>query len=399
MSLFNRPRPAGPRQLPTPPSQHQAACTHLTVTRLFGPCVRCQYCHRTPKIGWVYACTQDHDGNLPEIGLFTPCTAPDPKMPVSEEPASSTLSPWIQKAIEQGQYTEAEVERLEAQKRAVRDAIAKVEENLAASSRSSEQSYDGFSTTATETQLDPLRQVSSHSDEEKTNNPPMRGFDGVSDQHPRSVQRISPVCHARICHTCRTSYRERALLPLDNILESVFKPIPQFELNNRRVSDTNVINGIMYRRLRREKRTITDLGRSPIPMNGYSEASYEEVGTPEDMEVTEARMVHHNDGVQDEWHENAPLDAITDESSDDGTGAMGSYAQFSRSMMLCRRRQDTQALENGEVQQAHVGAGSPLPDIAEDFEGSEDGEVVVQDGLAVTEEGISNHTADIITQF
>ena len=363
---------------------HQAACTHISVTRLFGSCVTCQVCRRNPKIGWVYACTQDHEGDLPETGLFAPCTSPEPKIPISEEPASTMLSPWIQKAIDEGHYTEKEIEILKAQKLAVRDAIAKAEEALLKSS-----------ITAQPSQKSPF---ASPIDLSQTKEPPAQAFEGNDQQIPRTPIRVALVCHARICHACRTTFHERSTTPLNNMLKSTPREIPEWELKNRRISDVDLVKELGGRRLRRVNRTITDIRSSDSPDVILYDDEEEELGNIGCDDPKHDVVPHDVEGMSTSQNGEANQVTATEDTEDAQMESIHKVAPASRSMLFSRGRSYAQVLANvnGAVP---LSDGMSLPQIAEDVEGSEGDGVEVDGGVALTEEGIFNNAADIITQF
>ncbi|KAL9018583.1 MAG: hypothetical protein Q9185_004099 [Variospora sp. 1 TL-2023] len=82
----------------------RAACTHLTMERLYGD-YECMVCHRPSAWGWLYSCSQDDSEDD-----F------DPAQDRVVEPSLTTadLAPWIQDAIAKGHYTEAQVEKMDA---------------------------------------------------------------------------------------------------------------------------------------------------------------------------------------------------------------------------------------------------------------------------------------------
>ena len=148
--------PAPSHRASLPLLQRRAACTHTTLSRLYGA-YRCSHCGRVPRCGWVYRCTQDYEGKLPSwearvttaSGLKEPCTAgtdgqkhklklvrgdsgsPDRSPEESENEAETEnapeLKPWMNVAIARGAYTDEQVELLRAQRQRVLDAIQEAE--------------------------------------------------------------------------------------------------------------------------------------------------------------------------------------------------------------------------------------------------------------------------------
>ena len=137
----------------------QAMCTHTTVTRLYGN-FTCSHCGKLSGLGWVYRCTQDYNGQLPEWeGGLSPKTTKEPPGPFDgavgdasrgalggadgahlsiESLALATdsvvaakhtisLSPWVEKAILKGQYSQEQVQKLREQRENVKEKIKESE--------------------------------------------------------------------------------------------------------------------------------------------------------------------------------------------------------------------------------------------------------------------------------
>lgn len=99
-------------------------CTHMTMTRLYDPTLifKCSLCHKQPNIGWLYRCTQDTGGFIPESD-FTDKPPVRGSRPFSLDVTTHSLSSSIIQAIGEGQYTDEQVKRLIEQKQAVKDLV------------------------------------------------------------------------------------------------------------------------------------------------------------------------------------------------------------------------------------------------------------------------------------
>lgn len=382
---------------------HQAACPHSTVTRLFGP-VRCHVCASTPKIGFVYACTQDHDGELPELSRSMPCTAPLPRRLPSEEPETTQLSPWIQRAIEEDHYTPEQVRILQAQKRAVYDAIVKEEERVYGKFRSCLVTWSpNPPNTTTSDSATSLDRIDSHEGHCQNHATVFHDLDGTFESVLPPLPRLQPVCHLRICHRCRTTYSERALPSLGAILAAEnTKPIPQADFDNRRVSDASLVKAMGGRRLRRVLKTITDLRSSSGSDVVFEDDAANVISADADLtsfsntygipapEKADGAQSTDGDLEEGEIVEGYSIDTSLD-------------TQTNRSMIYHSRKYNSGFGPAANASQGYPIPARRLPDITEDSEGSEGGnsdgeELAVKDGIAVTEEGVSNKSADIIVQ-
>ena len=145
--------PPSPPRLP-PLQARKAACTHVKVSRIYGPDHLCSHCGKPSEFGWVYRCTQDYGGQLPpwEGGPVGNLKEPPPEStsgdgaassmealtsasrvqnvqdnPPAEEPEIK-LKPWMEKAIAEGHYTPEEVQVLKDQRKKVLEKIKESEE-------------------------------------------------------------------------------------------------------------------------------------------------------------------------------------------------------------------------------------------------------------------------------
>ena len=146
MQDLTRPTPSHPPGLPRiQPMQRRAACTHVTLTRLYGP-YQCSHCGKLPRCGWVYRCTQDYGGRLPPWESGSRCSngagakfeqdkqsqrggkgSGEKCHDGSEEQADVKLKAWMNDAIVKGLYTDEQVAILQVQRQRVIDSIRETE--------------------------------------------------------------------------------------------------------------------------------------------------------------------------------------------------------------------------------------------------------------------------------
>ncbi|KIW33664.1 uncharacterized protein PV07_00495 [Cladophialophora immunda] len=245
-------------------------CTHMTMTRLYDPygSFKCSLCQKHPNIGWLYRCTQDTGGFLPESDFTDEPVLPRGRAPC-QHVATHSLSTSIIRAIGQGQYTGQEVRKLIEQKERVKDLVLpqfEPDESRPATASTfttaSTASSDGHGTLSTLPQSTTFSTNSSAEfDEEikaaydwkelqkvwmsEPSVPPPAPRQKPSTpanlipQHPRPPY-VHP-CTFKICPTCRPTYRERAYQSLNEVLNTPTELPPVWELQNRRVSDARVV--------------------------------------------------------------------------------------------------------------------------------------------------------------
>ncbi|KAL2418573.1 hypothetical protein ABEF91_004120 [Exophiala dermatitidis] len=246
------------------PHERRHQCTHTTMTRLYDPMgsFTCSSCRKHPSIGWLYRCTQDHDGFLPERDFSSPSN-PGKIMEVPLEFGSHFLSPAVVQAIGEGQYTDEQIRILVKQKEKVRETILvagarpPTASTVTTMSSSSEGTFSilpqstTFSTTSTTGLDDEIKAAYNWKELQEAwmSEPSMPPADSRLRALPADFGTLShgamlpvdQICDLKICHTCRPTYRERAYQSLNHILQSPVQSPPIWELENRRVSDARIV--------------------------------------------------------------------------------------------------------------------------------------------------------------
>ncbi|KAL8765800.1 MAG: hypothetical protein Q9194_006462 [Teloschistes cf. exilis] len=417
-----------------PPLQtRRAACTHLTMERLYGQ-FTCAVCRRPSSWGWVYCCTQDDkfDGET---------AAPRDSLP--DQPAwTADLAPWVQKAIEQGHYTTEQVEKLVAQRQKVLDAIAESVAHFRAaqeidSSRcmSYLNSLSTFATTSGTNGGGPPPSIPNFSADTRppTPNVPRQSTDSwLSPQ--KENPRIFPFCRYRACQHCRPTYRDRTW----QIFQDVFaaKSLPP-ELQGGDLSGPPVSNITR----------ILNLGIRPARPARPQFNTRDSMGLYDADDEGRRRSRNPYARRSNSTFSTAPvLKSVADlakqrAEAEDTKGFRDSVRKAFKGMLISpHRKRDSgssskRKRESGEEQELwqdpaefdlglwkqltdellKEAAETPLPDDGEDdwgeeseeggvevtengrVDGVEDGaEVEVEGGVAVTEEAVETGTADII---
>ncbi|KAF7506811.1 hypothetical protein GJ744_011423 [Endocarpon pusillum] len=406
--------------------QRHAACTHLNVTRLFDPFEsnKCQMCGRTSSFGWLYRCTQDYDSFLPESDFTcTESEASDSRL--SDGVATSQLSQSILRGIKDGHYTTPQVHLLEAQKLQVRRLIAMQEERLenlpdsSETSRSLSSSDSVPESTALATvKIPEALQPRSKNIRSLPATKSTAAYGGNHTQLPPGPRRtrvepLFPNCHFICCQSCRPAYRDRAFQSLNAILSEPVRQPPQWELENRRISDADTLKKLgtplprpQLRRVHQKLDNLKDLTGSQTLGSGENSETIseaEQTGGKFRQRSGFRKRVKRALGAIDQSKRLAKSSNTSRHSSK--SSSRDSLVQMSRSMFVKRRskqgEKENTIVTSRALQESLVlmlAANTPLPRASEDSGSLGGGEVKVEDGVAVTEEGVEMSAADIIIQ-
>ena len=246
-----------PRTLSLPSIQtRRAACTHLTMERLYGP-YSCSVCQRPSRLfGWLYSCTQDDrrsvswDNGLP-AGMDAEGVHENSirEETIKEQPTlAPSLNPWVENAIQEGQYTLEQVATLRAQRQKVVDAIAAAEDFIKNHPEDVSNS------------LPPLSAIKSLSIDASTSlpNPPTAEVQDKKElEQPRAMTAsqpkpsMFPFCKLRYCQTCRPTFRDRTWIKFEDVF-TIDSHIPaiDFEHDKRPISRVDLVRKLGLRELR-----------------------------------------------------------------------------------------------------------------------------------------------------
>ena len=251
----------------------RAACTHLTMDRLYGD-FTCNVCSRYPSLGWVYCCTQDEVPETPVTpeSISEPSGPPqhgndnadeanvvnDPSMspPAVNEDCRSAeesivlptaqLSPWVDKAIQDGHYTPEQIVKLRAQKQHVVDtakaAVHQFEQSQTDNINCSPQTSTTLQSIDMSSQL-PFPILN------EAQKPAVANLPSAKVATARQTNsRMFPFCKFCACHLCRPNHRERTWQHFDDIFESDYDiPFIHYEDRNRPLASRSIMSTIGLR--------------------------------------------------------------------------------------------------------------------------------------------------------
>lgn len=251
-------------------------CTHMTVTRLYDPYgfFKCALCHKHPSLGWLYCCTQDTSGVLPESDVTG-------KPSCFQHVTTHSLSNSVQ-ASGANHYSGDQLKKLIEEKNRMRDVALSSQpfgpENdrpptgstfsTASSSDDDDDDDDDdctfstippsttFSTTSSTSLDEEIKQAYDWKELQKLwmSEPSMPPPEPrISLPQPEGYLHQNRACSFKVCATCRPTYRERAYQSLNQILNTPVHMPPIWELENRRVSDARFVAQIGIPRLSRSR--------------------------------------------------------------------------------------------------------------------------------------------------
>ena len=210
-------------------STRRAACTHVTMERLYGG-FKCHNCDKVSPFDWVYTCTQDE--KIPAIDTvpvdLTMSSPFEPRLTGAIEEVLSynfmdtqvaipQLSPWVENAVREGHYTPEQVKLLRIQKQTVIDNTRITLQRFEQSQTSEKDSprkpeAEQPPNTVSDPSLGTIHEVVQKSTMEK-----------VESLVPLSAEpklKMYPHCRYRACHHCRPTYRDRAWQCFDEVFSN-----------------------------------------------------------------------------------------------------------------------------------------------------------------------------------
>ncbi|MCJ1317861.1 hypothetical protein MMC15_003188 [Xylographa vitiligo] len=263
-----------------PPTRRVPACTHLSMTRLYG-CQVCNHCSQPSRLGWVYSCAQDNIcdtsvaikdlADLMAATTIDQQAEPHPSLSKQEivDHRPVELSPWIEKAIIDGHYTADQIDILRAQKRRVQSVIASVQSEFLsarpATLMPSRMASQRNSTIVKEPNQ-PCGNTQVSPDKPKTNEPLLvKVADGIAvspppppPPPPRPPPTLISECNYKTCQVCRPISRDRAWQCFDHVFHSNTQCFsPDFASDLRPVSDARHVRRLGLWKPRPRPRTFT----------------------------------------------------------------------------------------------------------------------------------------------
>lgn len=375
--------------------------------RLYGP-YTCSVCQRPSQLfGWLYECTQDDrqsvswDNGLAktdgmDVHGVHECVIPD--VNIKEQPALATkLNPWVEKAIQEGHYTPEQVATLRTQRQKVVDAIAAAEDYIKnrpenVSNSLPQQAAFASPSIDTSTSLFKLPTMEGQVSNTLETPPAVTG--------PQPKPSMFPFCKLRYCQRCRPTFRDRTWIKFEDIFtkDSPMTTI-DFEHDGRPISRIGLVRKLGLREIRRSRPSLrsfdsarrysVNLTRQILSNSLHSRLSANLNGPKESSDQgTEPESKGFRDGMKRAFRGMLMHRRRNSTSTRSSLKAKGRWDDVEFDIGLWRDLNDELLNEASSV---------PLPGHdGMDGLGTDEGEMEVEEGVAVTEEGVDLGTADII---
>ena len=334
-------------------------------------------------------------------------------------------------AVTKGQYTVEQFSTLFQQRQGVRKAIFSQSNGAITPSSSVSSDYSDKSSNQANTTLASI--ASSYVDESSDLYPEeneisykVKHYESIEGEQVLDEKDITtitrkppepspsyPACSWTCCQTCRPTYRDRAWQSLDAIVGGPVKTPPPWELENRPVSDARIVANIGLPKLgllfQVDDPRYDSSSEAPLSTNsnlGESEGDILTCGilsgsrTKGGFRATVRRTL--KEGIGHTRASSKESQTSSKNSSQTSLKRLGHSMLFRpRTSSQSSNSYSPRVIEDGQLQgplMLMIASNTPLPDAATDVEDLHDGEVEVEDGVAVTEEGIGMSAADIIMQ-
>ncbi|PHH77016.1 hypothetical protein CDD80_1003 [Ophiocordyceps camponoti-rufipedis] len=182
-------------------------CTHLTMTRLYDPCLLCLICRRPGPNGWLYFCTQDRE-DLIEHAV---CRGEVASFDVLGQQLSEQLT--IRKGSPAARH-----DRLSLLKEMTPEQMATYHpDQIATLLRQRENVKEII-------QLQRLRSDSTEIMSRRTYSTAFEGAPGLFEYRKPWLRTLTEECQYRVCPRCRPALADRAFLSLNAVAQGEIPP-------------------------------------------------------------------------------------------------------------------------------------------------------------------------------
>lgn len=371
----------------------RAACTHLTMVRAYGPHC-CSICHRPSRFGWLYQCSQDkqqHEKDSETVTSNLENENGSSGYSTSNDSINATrLSQWIEKAIQEGHYTPDQIFLMRVQRQNVLQSIAAAENYMMEHPElnSPPATHEPMATLTTK--IKGLLPDRSKPEIQAVKEP--EPSPAAVNLKFASKPQMFPACKFRYCQICRPTFRDRAWIKFDDIFadERCASTI-DFDHDDRPISLLNLVCNLGLREAQLPKSQC-----GPKRLMLPSGLCHRRTISPDDPRMESERNSFRR-GVMRAFR---------------GMLMSGRRSSRSRSSTSSRRggrmsSKDVNAIDGYDLrlwrsledELLQLAASVHLPGHdGIDGLGTEDAEIEVEDGIAVTEEGVDLGTADVIIQ-
>lgn len=429
-------QPALPNLPPLP--NRRVACTHTTLTRVYGS-FTCTVCCRPSDFGWVYRCSQDTVKDLiwtkgPNANTGDDTCGIETRMEdLNEadgkdcdwcEASDFRLSAWVEAAILEGHYTSDQVGVLKSQRQNVASCLTVVEKTL-------EGCHDSLPATVSvspsSAQADHRPASISVADVHKLT----KTRKGLLGKKPKNgspetgtqwLNREAPTmfsgCTYQCCQSCRPVFRDRAWLRFDDVFNDPHNPqLLDFETDNRPISDARIVQRLGLLNSRPSFRTFESMCFRPTEHEYGDFVLYETVDTETNGDAAELELERRRPLLVPSSSGLGFRESVRHAFRTIGSSQRySSRIRDSRDTVISPRqimaKRENRLRKKAQREAAEHDPGLPTSAGQEELSRTESrgedgesipqvkvsGEVIVEDGVAVTEEAVNLGAADIIMQ-
>lgn len=213
-------------------------CTHVDMDRIFGHDLQCHVCGRSPSIGFLYECKQDHNAEtLSELVNQHMDKIEISKSSLRQELEAIGLNESIILTAENGHYTDEQLEKLKELKLELNDIISMTEEVG--------QANDFVSKLAAMAKLPYTIDGTYNSVPAKVRATlPENNGQSPTTRRRLTVPQKLLECVFRACHTCRPYYRDRLYISFEGVLNAEFPPMTRYDIEQLPIKSARTMRTI-----------------------------------------------------------------------------------------------------------------------------------------------------------
>ena len=211
---------------PRRPPSKVPQCGHSVMQRIYGK-YKCNMCNEPSPIGWVYLCKEDAPRVLPKSRI-----PQDQKPPLRKELETIGLNEWVIKAIEDGHYTNDQIEILKQQKLHVKATIAATVAAAGAETEAEAKAEEGRKRNRLYKIVgrQDSKTATLESSQKKSEQEAETAGTDSSQSTSKHSRKLRPPCRFRCCHLCRPAFSDRIYVSFESAFYDELPPLSTEEI-------------------------------------------------------------------------------------------------------------------------------------------------------------------------